>query len=195
MARKINTKELNAPTPVIIGAGITEKWYFSHLRDLENLRIRIRSSNFGSEGFFYLEKRLKPILANGSVAICVFDMDTVENNPTEKTKFEKFKRKYVSKTNVIICDSLPSIEYWFLIHYEDTNRHFSNSKEVIRSIEPYIQNYKKEENFLKNQEWVKGMDNDGKNRKKAIDRAKQYSEREGSYTNVYKAIEYLMETK
>lgn len=34
-----------------------------------------------------------------------------------------FKKKYENNANVILCDSLQSIEYWFLLHFEDTCRH------------------------------------------------------------------------
>lgn len=33
------------------------------------------------------------------------------------------QKKYENNANVILCDSLQSIEYWFLLHFEDTCRH------------------------------------------------------------------------
>ena len=38
-------------------------------------------------------------------------------------KMVSFKKKYENNANVILCDSLQSIEYWFLLHFEDTCRH------------------------------------------------------------------------
>ena len=49
MARQISTRNSKSPTPVIIGAGITEQWYFTHLRNLLDLRIKIRPRFFGTE--------------------------------------------------------------------------------------------------------------------------------------------------
>ena len=41
---------------VIIGAGITEKYYFSHLQSLYNLKIKVRPRYFGNENISTLEK-------------------------------------------------------------------------------------------------------------------------------------------
>ncbi len=194
MARKVNTKELNNPTPVIIGAGITEECYFKHLKNLLNLRVSIRPGNFGCEDFSYLEERIDLVLKQETVAICVFDVDTVENNSANKAKFEKLKGKYSDREDVLLCDSLPSIEYWFLIHYEDTNRYFSNSKDVIKALGQYVSNYGKTKKFLENKKWVVDMIADNR-LDDAIGRAKKYSAGEGSYTNIYKAIEKIMGTK
>ncbi len=161
------------------------------MRDILNLRIKIRPRFFGTEDFSNLEKRIKQVLEQGSVAICVFDVDTVGNNPKEKIKYEEFKKKYIEKKDVILCDSLPSLEYWFLIHYEDTNRYFNNSDSVIQSLKSYIPEYEKGQDFLQNQKWVADMVT-GNKLDTAISRAKQYSTKEGSYSNVFKAMEFMM---
>lgn len=35
MARKTSLKQRRSPIPTIIGAGITEQWYFTHLKAYE----------------------------------------------------------------------------------------------------------------------------------------------------------------
>ena len=40
MARKKEIRKLREPIPTIIGAGITEKWYFRHLKDYAHLSSR-----------------------------------------------------------------------------------------------------------------------------------------------------------
>ena len=46
--------------------------------------------------------------------ICVFDADVCRRFEAENTKLEQGKVQ--KKNNVPICDSLQSIEYWFLLH-------------------------------------------------------------------------------
>ena len=188
MARKINTQKSRNPIPVIIGAGITEQWYFTHLQNLLNLKVRIRPRFFGTENIHELDKKIAQVIGEGTVAICVFDTDTAAISETEAKKVEALKKKYANKKDVILCDSFPSIEYWFLIHYEDTNRHFVNSHAAEVTLRSYIDNYEKKEVFLKNARWVADMIS-GSKMDKAIARAKAYENAGVSYSKVYKAIE------
>lgn len=190
MARSISTRSSKSPIPVIIGAGITEQWYFTHLRELLNLRVKIRPRFFGTEDIKQLDKKISQVVNEGAIAICVFDADTSEFDEVEKNKVEALKKKYAGKKNVILCDSLPSIEYWFLLHYEDTNKHFINSRAVEKELLTFITKYEKKESFLQNQKWVEDMSANGR-LESAVDRAKKYQTCQGSNTNVYRAIELL----
>lgn len=153
-----------------------------------NLRIRIRPRFFGTENIHELDKKIAQVISEGAIAVCVFDADTAEFSETEAKKVDALKRKYANKKDVVLCDSLPSIEYWFLIHYEDTNRHFANSHVAEVALRSYIYNYEKKEIFLKNSKWVADMISENK-MDNAIVRAKAYENSGGSYSRIYKAIE------
>lgn len=190
MARKVSTRQSNAPIPVVIGAGITEQWYFSHLHDILNIQIRIRPRFFGTEDIHQLDKKIAQVINEGAMAICVFDADTAEFDEVQRQRIAALKGKYADKKNVILCDSLPSIEFWLLIHYADTNRHFANAHIVEQELRSYIAQYEKKESFLKNKKWVGDLVADGK-LDLAVQRAKAYESANGSYSNVYKAIETI----
>ena len=49
MARERATKELRQERTIIIGAGLTEQYYFSHLKKLFNVNIIVRPRFFGKE--------------------------------------------------------------------------------------------------------------------------------------------------
>ena len=49
MARKTSIRTKRSPIPTIIGAGITEQWYFTHLQMLKDYRMKIRPRYFGTE--------------------------------------------------------------------------------------------------------------------------------------------------
>jgi predicted GIY-YIG superfamily endonuclease len=120
------------------------------------------------------------------VAICVFDADIAARDDIEREKLTNFLVKYIGNENVIICDSLPSIEYWFLIHYTETQKRFT-SKELISALRKFIVGFDKKEKFLKNEKWVKNLCKDDK-LSLAIERSKKPVPKNYSYSNVYRAF-------
>ena len=190
MARKESTTQVREAIPTIIGAGITEKWYFTHLQTKYRVRMKIRPRFFGKETVFTLEKKLTEVLKDGGRAIIVFDADVSTWNKAEKERLEALRSKYAKNSRVLLCDSMPSIEYWFLLHYANTNRHFGTSKAVITELVKHIKEFDKTETFLKNQKWVDDMSDDGRI-EAAAQRAIAFGTDCESYTNVWKAIQEL----
>ena len=52
-----------------------------------------------------------------SFVIYVFDADVSRRSDAENKKMVSLKKKYENNPNVILCDSLQSIEYWFLLTF------------------------------------------------------------------------------
>ncbi|MEG0253504.1 MAG: RloB domain-containing protein, partial [Muribaculaceae bacterium] len=107
----------------------------------------------------------------------------------ENKKLSTLKHRYEKNKNVLLCDSLQSIEYWFLLHYEDTCRHFNDSAATEQALKRYIPAYDKTRKFLEKEKWVRDMLVDGK-----MDTACELAERyigQNSYSGIYKAIEKL----
>ena len=195
MARKQAQKQLKDPKPTIIGAGITEQWYFKHLQTLRKYRVKIRPRYFGRENAVKLDKRVDDVLEGQGFAIVVFDADVSQRNDKERQLVQRMKTKYANNKDVLFCDSLPSIEYWFLLHYKDAGRLFNTSNEVVKEIKKYNSQFDKSEKFLENDSWVRQLC-DGKRLCQAIERCKQQEDKINrgasvSYSKVYKAIELL----
>lgn len=110
MARKESTKKKRDAIPTIIGAGITEKYYFTHLHAKYGVRMKLRPRFFGKETIFTLEKKLTEVLNDGGKAIIVFDADVSTWNDKEKEKLLALRANYANNQNVLLCDSLPSIK-------------------------------------------------------------------------------------
>ena len=102
MARKINVKAKREPMPTIIGAGITEQWYFTHLKFLYNYQIKVRPRYFGTETADGMAKKIAEVLADGGTAICVFDADVSTWNETEKKKLDKLRTRYSRNKHVLL---------------------------------------------------------------------------------------------
>jgi hypothetical protein len=90
------------------------------------------------------------------------------------------------------CPSLPSIEFWFLLHYLDTNRYFKDAKDAELALRKYIQEYEKTATFLEKEKWVRDLC--ANNRLGiAMQRARKQVEDGGSYSNIYKVFEFLLD--
>ena len=71
-----------------------------------------------------------------------------------------------------------------------TNKFYGTSKAVIAELVKHIPRFDKTESFLSNKKWVEGMISDGK-LQDACARAKQFDTNGESYSNLWKAFEYL----
>ena len=191
MARKTGkSRSLKSSPLVIVGEGITEQYYFTHLRSLYNFHYIIKPYFFGTTSLKDLDMKVGDVFKNGGIAVCVFDADVSERNASEKTKLEQLRKKYGSKKNVILCDSLPSIEFWFLLHYCNTNKHFRDSKSVERELRKFIVQYEKKKVFLEKEKWVADLCADEK-MELAQQRAEIFSKKNGSYSNIYRIFEQI----
>ena len=132
------------------------------------------------------------MLADNGIAVCIFDADVARDKPSEMKKLQNMRKKYAERDDVVICDSMPSIEYWFLIHYLNTNKHFSSSEDVIRVLRKYMPDFSKHESFLSKEKWVGEMVSDGK-LDDALNRAKNFGTSGESYSNVDKAFDKFQE--
>jgi len=157
MARKVNYRQQNVPIPVIIGAGKTEQWYFTHLQRIMNYRVKVRPRFFGQEDIFQMAKKIESVIADGGFAIAVFDADVASWDEKERNKLESMRRKYANNPNVILCDSLPSIEYWFLLHFASIHRLLPTSASVIKELVKHLPGFDKTDNYLSQSKWVETL--------------------------------------
>ena len=89
---------------------------------------------------------------------------------------------------------MTSIEYWFLLHFENTNRHYKDSNATEQELRKHITDYEKKVKFLQNIKWVSELCADEK-LETAINRAKAFDHYGESYSDVYKAFELLNKLK
>ena len=142
----------------------------------------MRPRFFGQEDIFQLTKKVESVIQDGGVAIAVFDADVASWDEKERLKLDAFRKKYGKNENVIICDSLPSIEYWFLLHFADIHRLFPTSQSVCKELEKYLDGYDKSEEYLSREKWVRQLCESG-NMTTAMERAKVCGDNQ-SYTNL-----------
>lgn len=189
MARKIKERKIKNPTITIIGEGATERFYFTHLKRLNGYKYTCKPRNFTEQTFDEMRKQIERVLADNGIAVCVFDADVTRTRPAEKIKYDDMRRKYAKNPSVILCDSMPSIEFWFLLHYLNTNRYFATSDDVITVLRRFITDFSKHQSFLSKEIWVSELMRNDK-LGFAISRAIKLNAGE-SYSNIYKLFGVL----
>ncbi|MDD4000554.1 MAG: RloB domain-containing protein [Bacilli bacterium] len=147
----------------IVGDGRTEQFYFDHLKKINGYNYSVKPSLFDNISFEEAEEIICNLLEGGTDLVVFFtDYDTIVKEQ-KKDKFDCFCRNFEKNEKVLICESMPSIEFWFLIHYQYTTRPFRNCAEVEQALKKFIPNYcKNQSRFLQNKNWVEELCENGK---------------------------------
>lgn len=190
MARKIRERKLKSPNITIIGEGATERFYFTHLKRLNGYNYMCKPRNFTKQSLEDIQSQVERVLSDDGIAVCVFDADVTRIKPAEKIKLNNMQRKYSGNPSVIICDSMPSIEFWFLLHYLNTNRYFASSDATISLLQKFIPAFCKQQTFLSQETWVRELVKDNK-LQTAISNAKSIGDQGESYSNIFKLFSLL----
>lgn len=220
----LGVRNMNPLAPFVISGGKnTERYYFKHVNDYSKKHhFNVRPEYFGDESDFVEQFpiRIKEILDKNADAkiYCIYDMDTIVAEEKKKHKahhqveFKNKHEKFLSlipnelKTGqVVICNSMPSFEFWLLLHFEDGKGWFETYGQIAQKVAPHLKNYFtesskgfkkliKSEKHLKDSIWVERLIAEDRIQQ-AIERAKACQEqidqgaKDQSYSNVYKAFE------
>lgn len=155
--RKNRPKRNLKPRYAVLGDGITEQWYLYHLKDWKTYKYKISPSLFADVGIEKAEGIIDELLSEGYDQVTFLtDYDTIVSQGKQDA-FEKFVRKYKSKDEVLICETMPAIELWFLLHFTYTTREFPNCVQVERELKRYLPEYEKRKSFLEKKAWFEEM--------------------------------------
>ena len=157
MARKQRQRTLRSPIPTVIGEGKTECYYFKGLREVKGYRMKVSDGNFRYPNIKDLEKPIQKVLNEEGTAIAVFDTDVAQRDQGAKKRMENLRHKYAKNGNVVFCDSCPSIEFWFLLHYKEPGRPYGRCEEVVKELREFIPKFDKHTTFLQKKDWVKAL--------------------------------------
>ena len=214
------TREMFTLLPFIIGGGQnTERWYFEHISKITKYKFKVIPEYFGMESNYAMvfPQKIKKVLKdNVDVMIfCVFDWDTIHDSKTERMKYVEFGDQFeteIANGTVRICRNMPSIEYWFLLHFENYTGLLKNYRDISNRLAPFIKScfpdptinftkLLKAEKHLKDSTWVQNLCNHGK-LNKAIKQAENNIKAaivagdldKQSYSFLYKAFKYYPNT-
>lgn len=72
---------------------------------------------------------------------CVFDTERLADNPTFDPAVDSAKSEGIN-----LAVSNPAFEYWYLLHFRETNRPFYDANELVKVLKEYLPNYTKNQN-------------------------------------------------
>lgn len=133
----------------VVGDGQTEKIYFDKLKEVEGLRnVSLKPDlpkNVGNyKGVF---DKAESLYEQGYDEVyCLIDMDKVLSDNTLAKYLTDKKR--IEKKGMIVFESNPCIELWFLLHFVRTTKFFSNCESVEKELRKYLPNYAKTQQYL-----------------------------------------------
>ena len=165
---------------VISGGKNTERYYFRHISDTTSYKFNVVPEYFGMESGYteIFPIRIRKILKDNPDAqiFCVFDWDTVRGNKKKLEKHEAFVNQFkneIDNGTVVVCPSMPCIEYWFLLHFNNSTRLVGTCEEISKILKPYMKAYFPQKNInmfevlkdkdcLEKKTWVEKLCADGK---------------------------------
>lgn len=188
----IGSRDMAPQLPYVISGGKnTERYYFLHISNVTDYKFQIEPKYFGDESKYTSKfpKRIKKILAKDADAtiFCVFDWDTIYNNKTNLEKHKSFIKEIkvdLDAGRVILCPSMPCVEFWFLLHFQDCSDLILDcGKELQDLLTPHMLSYfpgatlkllrlLKKKCYVENPDWVKNLCA-GNKLEDAIQRAKE----------------------
>ncbi len=201
MARGNRNRQLRLKYAVL-GDGLTEQYYLKHLKGINGYNYAIKPSLFDNIEISQASEIICELLRGGvDGVVYLTDYDTIVNQ-SRKVAFDKLKDKFKDDVKVLICETMPSIEFWFLLHYQYTTRSFQDSTEALNVLKRSLPNFEKRKVWLEQTHWVEELCSDGK-LEVAIDNAKRFEiesekgdlDSHHPFSFVFKAIEQFEKWK
>lgn len=88
------------------------------------------------------------------IVFWVIDLDVVlkENEEKKTNKPFNFLQKYIITSrklypNLKICVNTPCLEFWYLLHFENTQKFYRKCDEVTRALKKHLPDYEKTKRF------------------------------------------------
>jgi hypothetical protein len=139
---------------LIIGDGKTESWYFSQLKKHVPLSAKITLSPPLpiKRSLTDIEDEINEQLQHFDKVFWIVDLDTIIADQ-QIDRFKKIYQRLLKKRkHPFVFINNPCLEFWFLLHFEQTSRPFSSCEEVVRALKTYpeMANYNKSEKYYKN---------------------------------------------
>ncbi len=150
--RKHRQKRQGKPTYTIIIEGETEYWYFQKLKEHErklvvNIQPTIPKGKKLSELFDKVKEE-----ANRDEQIKIFwiiDLDKViQDQNTEGLRMYLSELERKEYNNVITIFNNPCLEFWFLLHFENTTKYYQRCHETIDELKKHLANYSKSKKYF-----------------------------------------------
>ena len=156
---KIRLKGSN--TFAFVVDGDTEVWYLQMLKRNEreltiNIEPKLPSKKSISEQF----NMVTELAQNYTKVFWIVDYDVIAKETREAKKgvetteqlFIRLKEKVEKTENVVVIVNNPCIEFWFLLHFENTTKLFTDCDSAEKQLKKHIKDYEKTRKYFTKQD-------------------------------------------
>jgi 2,4-dienoyl-CoA reductase-like NADH-dependent reductase (Old Yellow Enzyme family) len=192
---RANRKQKQPIHPVFsfVVDGKCEYWYLQMLKDNEkSLKVRFSPEIYKKSTLKEQYKRVVELAKDCEKVFWVIDFDVInketleakDGRKTTQQEFQELYNKCKKNNKIAVIVNNPCFEFWFLLHFKQTSKYFSDYSELEKMLKKYLPNYKKTENyFIKTPDIYKRLKND-------LPTAIKYSKKTGEFdfNNLYTGI-------
>lgn len=152
--RKIQTKQAFA----VVVDGETEKWY------LEKLKYNEPDILFDITPKILQKKNIKQQYElvtelsedDYDKVFWIVDLDVLlkqhrqkSSNPSSLQQFLNYWQQLSKQKKIVVIVNNPCLEYWFLLHFQKTNKVFTACTDAEKQVSQHLKGYEKTEKFFK----------------------------------------------
>lgn len=161
MARERTSLRRARQTIAVLGDGECEFWYFQMLKRNEpQIQFALKPEIPRKSNIDWQYERAVALSSEYDFVYWVIDLDVIlaedrvgkkgDHSPLKKFQklIDRISKKY---SNVKVLINNPCLEYWFLIHYEDTRTGFANCGAALKKLKKQLPAYEKNQRFFTQQ--------------------------------------------
>jgi len=161
MARKQGKKKRKGnKVYAIVVDGATEVWYFQKLAHHEReqtKKIQVKPELPKSSSLSYQFETTQRLLEEGyDLVIWLIDFDTVLKEQKEWNKkgqspikqLEDYIQKMDKQELAKIYFNVPCLEFWFLLHFEETGKFYKECDATIQALKKHLKDYNKTRKYF-----------------------------------------------
>lgn len=187
MARKRKEKKTKYQV-AIIGEGPTEWHYFNDMKQVKRFPYKITPDLPKHSDYKCIFSKAKKLVNEGfNLVFCVLDLDVFKADAKKEEKYINEKNKLEKNDRIIVCETMPCIEYWFLIHYKKkySSKIYPNYSSLEKELKKYLPKYEKSNEYLKKIKIFQTLTKSG-DMEKAVEFSEQLrQEKEDSDNNLF----------
>ncbi len=135
----------------IIGEGPTEWHYFNDMRQYKNFPYKLSPELPKHSDYKYIFEKARRLVNEGYDKVyCVLDIDVFKNDKKQEEKYFIEKRKLLKNKKIAVVETMPCIEYWFLLHFKNFSTKIYPSYASLKTeIKTHLTNYEKSNEYFK----------------------------------------------
>ena len=146
------------PVYAFIVDGDCELWYFQMMKENEHsLRINLKPELPQKKKLSEQFEQVKEAAKDHKMVFWVIDFDVITKETLEAKKgkkpaiqeFNEYCAKLKRYKNVQVIVNNPCFEFWLLLHFESTDKYFTNCDYVTKQLKKYLPDYDKSEKYYK----------------------------------------------